>query len=62
MILLEIWNDGSGDTAFGNYDIKLWMPHEYVEARVEHFDRSLGAIALLREAVDQLEAKRGLPV
>lgn len=58
MIKLDIINDATGTDEVGHYDAYLYLPESgrYVEhhVRVEHFDRTLGWEALVRQAVDEL--------
>jgi hypothetical protein len=51
---IRIVNDGTGDVYVGNYDVSSGE----VRARVEGHERSGGAAALVRKAIDALEAQR----
>ena len=61
MIQLEIKRREIEAKQFGTYDCWLYIPRldqsgtEVRHVVVRHFDRTLGAPALLREAVDLLE-------
>lgn len=65
--LIEIRNDGTGTDQRGNYDVHLYEglgatrsatlaeKHRTKSARVTFYDRSLGAVELLRQALNALE-------
>ena len=53
---LRVLDDGTGDEQSGNYVAVLTLSGGYrLVAEVRNYDRSLGAVRLLREAIVQLQ-------
>lgn len=55
MLVLAIYNDGSGDDRVANYDVELRVNRDVIRrVRVEGFERSFGAEALVKVIADAL--------
>jgi hypothetical protein len=61
MLVLTVQNDGTGDLETGNYICKAYINKTLLGiARLEKFERKLGYISCLQEAVEKIREKEDI--